>query len=863
MQKHVIILILLFPAVLVQAQFRDDFSDGDFKRNPLWEGDTAKFEINSAGQLHLSGSGADTSVLTTTNSLVERTEWEFWVKLSFNTSANNYARVYLVSDQANPEGSINGYFLQIGGSNDSITFFKQTGNNQEKLFRGNFACTNHSTNIFRLKMVHDSTGVWTLFSDNSGGINYVEEGHCLDTNISLSSWFGISCHYTTSNSTKFYFDDFYSGQIRVDTLPPSVDSISLTDSTQLSILFSENVDDTEARNINHYYTKMKGKPVTAIPDPVNRKKVVLKFQESFPDETIDTLVISGIPDLAGNLMPETEVPFSNYEVKARDVIIDEIMADPEPVTRLPECEYVELYNRTRFPVNLQGWAFDYGSYTKTFPGISIAPHGYLILTKGIMMNYYGPCVDLFTSYSTLPNDGTTLILKNESGKVIHSVSYSTEWYQDPLKENGGWSLEMVDPENPCGCLDNWKASVDLKGGTPGAINSVHASNPDTIRPYLQRARIISDSTVEVLFSESMDSSGLITENQWYLEEHGLSAEAVLPVPPAYNSAIFLLPELLEKKRIYTFSCRNAPYDCAGNRLDTLRSVRIGLPDSVLSGDLVINEILANPAGDGEKFIETYNRSEKILDLKGLALGTFDTLRNLATDLKPLAEKSYLSFPGDFSVLTKNPGDILKRYYCPMPDAFDQMTSFPSLNSEGATVVLARINDGSIIDRVSYSAAMYSELLTTTDGISLERLNPGLSSDDPANWHSASESCGFATPGYRNSTFLQVNPGEDAVTLTPSVFTPDDDGKEDVLWIGFALDDAGYMVSIAIFDAGGNRVRNLAKNRLISSEDGLIWNGRDDNNYKLPVGIYILCIELVKPEGKVLHVKKTCVIGGSR
>ena len=81
MQKQFVLLILLSLAINLKAQFSDDFSDGDFIRNLQWEGDTGKFEVNAAGQLHLLASGADTSVLVTANSRVERTEWSFWVKL--------------------------------------------------------------------------------------------------------------------------------------------------------------------------------------------------------------------------------------------------------------------------------------------------------------------------------------------------------------------------------------------------------------------------------------------------------------------------------------------------------------------------------------------------------------------------------------------------------------------------------------------------------------------------------------------------------------------------------------------------------------------------------------------------------------
>ncbi|MGA3014347.1 MAG: lamin tail domain-containing protein, partial [Bacteroidales bacterium] len=476
----------------------------------------------------------------------------------------------------------------------------------------------------------------------------------------------------------------------------------------------------------------------------------------------------------------------------------------------------------------------------------------------------GMCVNIFSSNSALSNVGATLILKNTSGNIIHSVAYSSDWYQDPLKENGGWSLEMIDPENPCGCLGNWRASTDTKGGTPGSINSVHASNPDDIQPYIKRGGIISDSTILVEFSEPMDSLSLNDLNQWILDNEGFTPIKVSPIPPSYISAYLSLYQSLKKHIIYYLSCRdNLPADCVGNSLDTSRRVKVGIPDSISTGDIVINEILPNPETSGEKFIELFNRSEKVIDLHQLAVGLYDSIQNTGSDLKPVSENGILSFPGDYSVLTKDPDDIKKRYYCPDPDAFLQMSSLPSISNDEGSVVLVKNNDGTLIDHITYSKAIYSDLLTTTDGVSLERINPSLPSLDITNWHSASESCGFATPGYRNSEFLNMGSGKNIISLFPSVFTPDDDGKDDVLVIHFTPDEPGYLTDINIFDVNGHWVRSLVQNRLLSTEDAIMWDGRDDRNLKSPLGIYILIIDLFKPKGTMYHLKKTCVLGGKR
>ena len=863
MKKLIVILVLGVLVPGLYGQVADDFTDGDFTQDPVWTGDTNEFEVNSSGMLHLAATGADTSILVTANSMINETEWTFWIKLSFNTSVNNFARVYLVSDHADLKTSCNGYYLQIGGAKDSIQFVRQNGTQTTVLLQGMHACTNHSTNILRLKMTHDSTGTWTMYSDGTGGTNYLKEGCCLDNGLTTTSWFGIYCHYTSSNATKYYFDEFYVGAIKIDTLPPVGDSLKVVDSTHLAILFNENIDGTEARNISHYLTNTHGRPSLATTDPTNGKKVLLEFEPGFTSGSYDTLTLSGITDLAGNRMAETSIPFSFYVEKAFNVVINEIMADPEPVTGLPESEYVELYNRTGFPVSLKGWTFEYSSYSKTFPDATISAFGYLILTKGSQMNSYGPCVDLFTSFSTLSNEGTTLVLKNSKGNVIHAVSYSADWYLDPLKDNGGWSLEMIDPDNPCGCVTNWKASVDVKGGTPGKINSIRRSNPDHITPYLKRARIISDSAVEILFSESMDSLSLVGQCQWKADKGNCAINSVSVIPPGFGSIRIQLKEPIVKQHLYTVSCQGLARDCAGNFMDTAKSVKFGIPDSIISRDVVINEILPHPVTGGEKFIELYNRSSKILDLAQLVLGTFDTITNQAADLKTISEEGFLVFPGDYILLTQDAADICKRYNCADTISTVTMNAMPSYNSEEDNIVLAMKNDGTLVDRVYYSQRMYSELLTSAAGISLERINPNLSSLDMANWHPAAESYGFATPGYRNSQYFMLENNSDQVTVSPGLFTPDDDGQDDNVLIRFNLETTGYFVNIAVFDANGFHIRNLASNRNISPEDGILWDGCDDNYRKAPLGIYIFNIQLFQPEGRSKHYRKTVVLGGKR
>jgi len=859
--KRLISCLMIFIPVIVYAQVADDFSDGDFTHNPEWRGDTSRFEVNPSMQLHLRSAGSDTSCLSTANSRIAETEWNFWVKISFNTSVSNFARVYLVSDNPDLEGPLNGYYLQIGGSNDSLIFFRQTGTIIQKLFQAKNTCTNNSTNTLRIKVIHDNPGIWQLFTDNTGGTNFQEEGEISENSMNSTSWFGVFCRYTSSNATKFYFDDFYIGPILIDTISPAIETVNLLNDHQLEILFTESIDKTTAGEVSNYSTNNNGTPSLAVCDSLVPGRVVLAFPKNFITNSCDSIIVRNIKDIGGNSAGLLAAPFCNYYEKAFDVVINEIMPDPDPPENLPDVEYIELFNRTNFSIRLKDWIFESGTSSKILPDVTINSHGFVILTKGDLLSDYGNSIDLFTSSSTLSNEGSTLILRNKDGRIIHSVTYSIDWYENTLKSNGGWSLEMIDPDNPCGCADNWEASADKSGGTPGRINSVYRSNKDTVEPRIQRAIVEDLQTVKVIFSEPMDSLTLIDKARWMIDNEVGTPESLTLILPDFIMVEIHLSVSLQKGKIYTILPGDSMTDCAGNPLLKDHSVQVALPDSIEVNDIVINEILSNPAKDGERFIELYNRSNKILDYKDIILTSYDTLSKELNDAVVISENGFLSFPGDYLVLTLDPSDIKKRYFTPNPDGFIKLAKMPSFGNDEGIVVIAKKSDESVVDMVKYSKGMQFALLNATDGVSLERISPLRPSGDKDNWHSAGSGCGFATPGYRNSQY--IDPGEtgNIISVSPEIFTPDNDGQKDVVTLQIHPENPGFIGSISIFDSKGRLVRQLIKNQLLSDLDSFSWDGTDDNGRKASIGIYVIYFELLNPDGKVRHFKKAVVIGG--
>ena len=126
MKRHLIFLIILQTTIFysVAAQVTDDFSDGNFTENPIWSGENSKFIVNTEGQLQLKAPAeADQSYLSTSSEISNNAEWTFYIKMGFNPSSNNYMDIYLMSDTADLSGSVNGYFVRIGNTQDDVCLY--------------------------------------------------------------------------------------------------------------------------------------------------------------------------------------------------------------------------------------------------------------------------------------------------------------------------------------------------------------------------------------------------------------------------------------------------------------------------------------------------------------------------------------------------------------------------------------------------------------------------------------------------------------------------------------------------------------------------------------------------------------------
>jgi len=319
----------------------------------------------------------------------------------------------------------------------------------------------------------------------------------------------------------------------------------------------------------------------------------------------------------------------------------------------------------------------------------------------------------------------------------------------------------------------------------------------------------------------------------------------------------------QKGRIYTLTLENVVYNCVGIPCNNNEDFRFGIAEIAEPNDIVVNEVLFNPVGDGVDFVEIYNRSGKIIDLSTLKLGSISINQFEPNDTiyKSVSGENILLLMEEYLVLTIDPVIVMDQYFTNSPQSFLKMESLPSYNNESGTVLISGEN-GTLIDAFSYDEDMHHPLLYSVEGVSLERINFNRSSQDNTNWHSASEEVGYATPGYENSQFVEEGEIEEEVTIDPEIFSPDNDGYNDVVNIHYKFDQTGYTADITIFDAQGRLIKYLVENSLLGTSGTYTWDGRTEDNQKANIGIYIIYFEAFNPEGQVKKYKISVVLAGN-
>jgi len=856
MKKFVVFLGLNLLLFITYSQIHEHFFDPDF---PNWVGKRGLFKVNAQHQLQLNATEPGTAYLSLhTPPFNNVWEWNFFIRLNFSPSNNNFARFYLTANSTDLTSMfLKGYYLQFGENLalDAIELFYQNGTVHTSICRGKDARVANKFAIY-VKVRYTAPNHWEVLVDEAGNGIYETDASGVSTEQFEHNALGVFCTYTVSNAKNFYFDDIYYGPPIIDTVKPTIISArSQQNGKSIQLHFSKNVTPETAHIPSNYLINNQMYPMECNFVNNNYSIVEIIFPIFFEDRVEYNIQVENIMDVSGNKMEAYDGRVLFAKIRRNDILITEIMARPSPVVGLPDCEYIELHNfGVPDTVVLNNWRIQINNAIRNIPEVSIPPNGYIFLVANSCNGYDDTEANMYRISSlNIAMAGVQLAIYNENNEVIHEVKFSSSWHRNKHKANGGWSLEMIDPKNPCTGEDNWDSSVSQLGGTPGKQNSIYGKNPDTTYPEVVKVTVTDSMGLRIFFSETvfMDTAKVL---QLFEIDKNIGIASVSEVPPNNNMLQIGLINPIQPNVVYTLTLKESIWDCVQNPISNHRSYRFALPMVPQPFDVVINEVLFNALGNTRaEFVELYNRSQKVIDLAALRIGSGGT--NLPEKSVAAVSSGFLLFPGEYVVLCKHKTITETQYYVPYPNRLIQCDSIPSYTNSAGVVFLSDTYYNTI-DRFEYNENMHYPLLTSFSGVSLERVSVNRETQSVHNWKSAAENYGFATPGYQNSQFSNAQNSEDILKIIPEVFSPNKTGSNDNVEIHCNFEESENRVTITIFDRYGNLIKTIANNQICALQEVFLWDGVSEKKYRVPPDLYIVKMEYWNLSAKRKTIKKT-------
>jgi len=793
---------------------------------------------------------------------MSETVWSFKIRHAYNPSSSNNWSFFLMSDKPPGEmrtGSmVSGFALgvNLSGYNDSLCLWKIVNGRASPVFSTSVNWQNDIgvDSLASLTVKRDIGGTWNVFIYD--GQQLLNIGSGIDSDLFYAGWAGIMYEYSSSQDRKLWIDDIIiDGYAHKDTRAPVVDTVYFAGDKNIYLAFDEV---PAADPVIHNFILMPG---SHMPSGINQAvdgQYILEYEPALENKTYYSMQVIDVCDLSANCCDTIIDSILLAYAEWGDIIISEVMFDPDPPVALPALEYLEIRNLSEFRFNTGSMELQAGNNSHEMAAGQIGPDEYIIIScedDTEDFSNYGKTIRTITKFS-LNNSSERLILKNEAGAVLHGLEYDTDWYNSQLKKEGGWSLEMVDSNCPFAGRLNWSVSSDRKGGTPGKANSVSRDNPDIDDPFLVNIYPVQGNSIHLDFSETMNAQISGAEN-WSVEGNVIMSTD--PDDPLMQSVDIELADSLEPGLVYELTASAEIADQSGNPLN-ISDGRFGIAEMTGANDLIFNEILFDPLPGLSGFIELYNHSDKIIDLSDHLIVSYDKERQDTGRIIWLSEECRCLMPGDYYVITTDREALINTYSSCNAYRIFELDVLPSMPDRGGSLILFN-RSLILLDEMSYSADMHFSMLSLTGGVSLERIDHDKPGTDINNWCSAAGTAGYATPGMKNSAVAgeDDNTGATAMSLSSKKISPDNDGFEDQLRISIETGGEQNILTITVFDDMGYPVRRLADNITSSQRSVSSWDGCDDTGQPVKEGIYIIFAQIIS-QGQVPEImKNVCAV----
>lgn len=474
-----LLFLAFFVPLYIFSQLTENFSHPDLQFNNTWLGDVDQFVVNEAKQLQSCASSTSVSSVFTSSEVMIDASWECSIKIDYTTSSSNYAAVYIVSDSYDIAMGCYAYYVQIGGTQDEVSLFRQEGTKRTKIIDGIDKRTDGKPVEIDIKVTRDAVGNFELMSRLASETNYISEGKVFDDILKHSHYFGLLYSNTSTTGEAYYFDNIrVSGHKALDTESPEWIGVELVGTDELLLRFSEPM------NFDQFSLMLNADEMDILirEIPADNKSILLKLAIHIEKGDLYALELRGLVDMANNALknPIKDIGIAE-EAELGDLLWNEIMFD-HPLT---SAEYVEVFNRSQKVIDLCGKIVTtrkadgtLNTGNKINEQTLIGPYAYMALTNApdSVRNYHN-CPDdakiASLNLAALNNSSATLVLCNSSKDLIFDeLTYSHKWHHLLVKEPKGVALEKIHPDMPTQDARSWySASSFSYHGTPGYKNS--------------------------------------------------------------------------------------------------------------------------------------------------------------------------------------------------------------------------------------------------------------------------------------------------------------------------------------------------------------------------------------------------------
>ena len=481
----------------------------------------------------------------------------------------------------------------------------------------------------------------------------------------------------------------------------------------------------------------------------------------------------------------------------QSVVINEIMYAPVG----GEPEWIELYNRTNFTINLNGWKINDVFTTPTTVTINqdvfVEPNSYLILSRSATIfdfHRFIPSEVFVLSLPSLNNDIDGVVLKDNRGLQMDSVLYSNLW-----GGTNGYSLERLSVNAGANLPANWGTSFDIEQSTPGRINSLTPKQFDLSvagMNFNPRFPVEGDDVFVSAFIRDNGSSDANNFNvEFYIDtDTNNVVDLLLSIVSGLNLAAGDSVNVTSTSPIQNITSKiltavrivySPDEDTLNNYFE--KSVEPGFP----AGIVLINEVMYNTETNKPEWVELVNVSGAIINIKDWSISdvlTTPTKSFITNEDVFLQPEEYIVIAKDTSFNSAHPGVTAKVFF----------TNFGTLGNTSDGVVIYDFRNG-IIDSLFYYSSWGGGR-----GLSLERISLSAATNESTNWTTSLSPKG-STPGEPNSILNIPDYERNNIVINEIMFDPGTDNSEFIEFLNLSGDSVN-VGGWEIVDENGNNYR---------------------------------------------------------